>query len=266
MTSDTKDAIKDTQYFKRSDGVSLAYHYTPASGSNTPCVVFLSGFKSDMTGSKAVALEQCCLLQGRAFLRFDYQGHGVSSGEFEDGCIGTWAADAFSMLDHITQAHGEKSYILVGSSMGGWIMLLTALQRKNQITAMIGIAAAPDFTERLMLGQLSTEQLAEMDKNGRVVLPSDYDGEPFVITKKLIEDGCNQLLLNDIIDLDIPVRLIHGMQDMDVPWMTAIDIQNRLSSTDVEIQFVKNAGHRLSEPNDLERLFRTLDELINYAR
>ena len=258
MTSETKDAIKDTQFFKRNDGVSLAYHYTPG---RSPCVVFLSGFKSDMTGSKAVALEQHCLTAGRAFLRFDYQGHGVSSGNFEDGCIGEWTADAVSMLDHITGTYAEKSYILVGSSMGGWIMLRAALQRKGQITGLIGIAAAPDFTERLIATELTEDQRAELERNGRIEFPNDYDDEPYVITKKLIDDGRNQLLLGDTIDLDVPVRLIHGMEDKDVPWITAIDISNQLRSDDVEIQLVKSAGHRLSEPNDLERLFRTLDEL-----
>jgi pimeloyl-ACP methyl ester carboxylesterase len=263
MTSNDKDAIKESQFFDRDDNVSLAYHYTPG---HSPCVVFLCGFKSDMNGSKAVALEAHCQAKGQAFLRFDYQGHGRSSGAFDQGTIGVWANDTISMLDHISSVYLEQSFVLVGSSMGGWIMLLSALARKDRIDGLVGIAAAPDFTERLITNVLNDDQLINLNEKGRIEFPNeygDYDDEPYIITKKLIDDGKNQLLLGKAIDLNVPVRLIHGMEDKDVPWSTSLDITKQLVGHDVEVQLVKDGGHRLSDPQDLERLYTTVDGLLD---
>ncbi len=274
MTSNDKDAITDTpkqpQFYNREDGVSIAYHYTQGQSLNkqdqqsvaSACVVFLSGFKSDMEGSKATALERFCQSRSQSFLRFDYQGHGQSSGLFEEGSIGIWSEDALSILDHIANTHNEQSFILVGSSMGGWIMLRVALARTPKIIGLIGLAAAPDFTERLMLSQLSDDQLIDLNENGQIELPSSEEDEPYIITKKLLSDGRDQCVLDAAIPLDIPVRLIHGMEDKDVPWSTAIDLSAQLTSDDVTIQLVKGAGHRLSEEPDLNRLYATLGDLL----
>lgn len=238
------------------DGRTIAYHYLPG---KSPGVVFLTGFKSDMTGGKALALEAYCRARGQAFLRFDYTGHGQSSGVFEEGSIGQWADDAITALDELT----EGGQVLVGSSMGGWIMLLVALARKTRIRGLLGIAAAPDFTRDLLWDEFTDAQKEQMAHDGFVELPNCYDDQaPYRICKPLIDDGWDRLLLDKPIDLDIPVRLIHGIEDEDVPWKTSLKIQKQLTSHDVEVQLIKNGGHRLSEDHDLDRLTRTLDALL----
>ena len=220
--------------------------------------MFLTGFKSDMTGGKALHLEEHCRRQGRAFLRFDYQGHGQSSGAFEDGSIGQWAGDAVFVLDHVA----EGPHVLVGSSMGGWIMTLAAVQRPERVAGLLGIAAAADFTEDLIEPDLTAEQRQTLVRDGKVSEPGDYDEEPYFITQKLLEDGRKNLVLRKPIPLTCPVRLIHGMKDEDVPWQTSLRLSQMLASVDVEISLVKNGGHRLSEPHDLDRLTQTLEALI----
>ncbi|NQV98167.1 MAG: alpha/beta hydrolase [Rhodospirillales bacterium] len=249
--------VNETALLNREDGPTIAYHQ---SSGKSPGVVFLTGFKSDMSGSKALALETHCRKRGQAFLRFDYSGHGQSSGAFVDGCIGQWAADAVTVLDQLTTG----PQVLVGSSMGGWIMLLAALQRPQRIAGLIGIAAAPDFTEDLMWNHFTADQQRQISEQGYVDLPNCYeDEEPYRITQKLIEDGRNQLLLGGPLALDMPVRLIQGMEDADVPWATAGRIMAQVTSADVEISYVKSGDHRLSEPADLARLCRTLDALLD---
>ncbi len=240
----------------RDDGGAIAYCRTLG---KTPGVVFLTGFKSDMTGSKALALEEFCQNRGQAFLRFDYTGHGQSSGAFEDGTIGEWADDAVLALDHLCQG----PQVLVGSSMGGWIMLLAALARPERIAGLVGTAAAPDFTEALISNEFSPEQKQQMETQGFAEIPNCYDDEPYKITKALLDDGRNHLLLGGEIPLDCPVRLIHGDKDQDVPWKTSLRIAENLRSTDVETLIVKNGDHRLSEPLDLDRLCRTLGRLLD---
>ena len=214
---------------------------------------------SDMTGSKAIALEEHCKQRGQAFLRFDYTGHGQSSGAFSDGTIGKWTDDAIFAIEQLS----EGPQVLVGSSMGGWIMLLAALRLQKRVAGMIGIAAAPDFTEDLIARVLDDEQLLAMQHDGFVLVPCDYDDEPFTITQALIDDGHNNLLLNDRISLSQPVRLIQGLKDKDVPWVTALRLQQKLTGDDVELILVKNGDHRLSEPHDLKRLTKTLDLLLD---
>jgi len=244
------------QFLDAEDGARLAYHYTPGA---SPGVMFLTGFKSDMEGGKALALEAHCKARGQSFMRFDYRGHGQSSHDFEEGTIGLWAKDAVAVLDAVT----DGPQILVGSSMGGWIMLLAALARPHRIAGLVGIAAAPDFTEDLIWDAFTDEQRAAMDRDGFVSIPNCYDDEPYRIVRPLIEDGREHLLLRAPIDLDVPVRLIQGMLDEDVPWRTALAIQEKIVSQDVDVTLVKDGGHRLSEPQDLDRLGRIVDQLID---
>ncbi len=239
----------------RPDGAAIAYH---ALAGRSPTVVFLHGFKSDMTGGKALALEAWCRSAGQAFVRFDAQGHGQSSGTFEDGTIGDWAADAVSVIDGVTQG----SLILVGSSMGGWLMLLAALQRRDRVAGLIGLAAAPDFTEDLIWNTLTDAQRRSLLVDGTIITPSDYGAEGYPITRRLIDEGRHNLLLHDVINLHCPVRLIHGMRDADVPWRTALRLQEQLASEDVEVILVKDGDHRLSRDQDIARLEAVIEGLV----
>jgi pimeloyl-ACP methyl ester carboxylesterase len=249
--------LPEPSILARDDGATIAYHKTD--GKN-PGVVFLTGFKSDMTGGKAMAVETFCRERGQAFLRFDYTGHGQSSGNFADGTIGQWTDDAVYALDQLT----EGPQVLVGSSMGGWIMLLSALRRPGRIAGLLGLAAAPDFTEELMWDAFTDEQKATMEDNGFLELPNCYeDQDPYRISKALIKDGRNHLLLGGEIDITAPIRLIHGVLDQDVPWKTSERISGLARSQDVEVTFVKSGDHRLSEPNDLNRLTHTLGALLD---
>ena len=217
----------------------------------------MSGFMSDMNGSKALALEQHCQERGLAFLRFDYMGHGNSSGNFADGTIGLWAENALTAFDELT----EGPQIIVGSSMGGWMMILTAVSRPERVAGLVGIAAAPDFTEDLLPKQLTKIQLSKIQEDGFVVIPSEYE-IPYTITKKLLDDGTQHLVLRNEIPLDCPVRLLHGLEDTSVPWETALKIQNMVRSKDVEVTLIKNGDHRLSREEDLEKLKKTVMELV----
>ena len=239
----------------RGDGTTIAY--SKLAGKN-PGVVFLHGFQSDMTGAKALALEDFCRRRGQAFVRFDASGHGQSSGRFEEGSIGQWADDAVAVLDRLT----EGPQVLVGSSMGGWLMLLAALQRRERIAGLLGLAAAADFTEELIFDAFTVEQKRLLLTEGRVLIDSCYDEAPYPITRHLIEDGRQHLLLHGPINLTCPVRLIHGRQDPDVPWRTALRLEEHLLSDDVEVTLVKSAGHRLSEPDDLVRMEAVLEGLL----
>ena len=223
-----------------------------------PGIVFLGGFRSDMTGTKARFLEDYCRRRGRAYLRFDYFGHGQSSGDFALGTIGRWREDAIAVIHSLT----EGPQILVGSSMGGWIMLLAALARRERIAALVGIAPAPDFTQELLPARLTPEQRREIGEKGAVVLPSDYDPAGYLYTRALIEDGRQHLLLGAPIPLDVPVRLLHGLRDESVPWQLSVRLAERLTGRDVVVALIKDGDHRLSTEADLARLARTLDALV----
>ena len=226
-----------------------------------PGIVFLGGFRSDMTGTKASTLDEFCHGRGFSFLRFDYSGHGASSGDFRDGTISRWFADALTALDRLT----EGPQILVGSSMGGWIMLLVALARPERIKGLVGLAPAPDFTEALIWWNLSDDERTRLLENGRLEQPSEYSPEPTVITKALIEDGRKHLLLNGPIAIDAPVRLLHGLADPDVPHQISVRLQQRLSAKDVVLSLVKDGDHRLSRPQDLARLCAAVEELVQLS-
>lgn len=232
---------------------ALAYCATAGAG---PGIVFLGGYGSDMTGTKAMALEDAAKARGRAFLRLDYRGHGQSEGKFTDGTIGSWFADALAVFDAVT----DGPQIVVGSSMGGWMALLLARARPDRVKALVGIAAAPDFTTRLMSEELSPEQRETLLKEGILYRPSDY-GDPMPITLKMVEDGANHLLLDKPIAFTGPVRLLHGQADLDVPWRHSLKVAERLAGGDVRIILIKDGDHRLSRPRDLALLIRTIDEL-----
>lgn len=244
-------------YFTTPGGDRLAYHRLEG---KSPGVVFLGGFRSDMTGSKATRLEAFCRARGQAFLRFDYHGHGQSKGEFAEGTIGRWAGNAIDMIEALTD--GEQ--ILVGSSMGGWMMLLAALALpEERVAGLLGIASAPDFTENLMWPALSEAQKAEMQSKGMVEVPSAYFGDSYPITMQLIEEARFHLLLEDEqIPLTCPVRLLHGMADEDVPWTLSNQLADKLASDDVQVTFIKDGDHRLSTEENLQLLEQTLAGML----
>lgn len=237
----------------RPAGYHMAYHRQLASGFGTrlPGVIFLSGFKSDMRGSKATALADFCRARGQAFLAFDYFAHGETGGDFADGTIGRWCDDAIAALDELT----EGPQIVVGSSMGGWLMLLLALARPQRIHGLVGIAAAPDFTEDLIFAELNPADQLKLQQEGRLEQPSAYADDPYLITWNLIEEGRQHLLLRAPITIDHPVRLLQGMADPDVPFAVAMRLTQRLTSADVQLRLIKDGDHRLSRPQDLALLF-----------
>ncbi len=240
----------------RPDGNAVAY---VRSAGAQPGVIFCGGFMSDMTGTKAMALEQFCRARGHGYVRFDYLGHGQSTGRFADGAIGRWAADTIAVIDEVAQG----PQVLVGSSMGGWIMLLAALARPERIHGLVGVAPAPDFTARMVAEDFNEAQRAALARDGQVEITSDYDTRPYVITQALIDDGNENLLLGGAIDLSCPVRLLHGMKDDAVPWQTSMKIMDALAGADVTATLVKNGDHRLSEPDDIERLWAAVGELLD---
>ncbi len=238
----------------RPGGGSIAYRKTAGT---SPGVIFMGGFMSDMTGTKACALEAACREAGRTFIRFDYSGHGESSGAFTDGSIGEWADDAIAVLDQVS----DGPQVLVGSSMGGWIMLLVALARPASAAGLVGIASAPDFTEELMWRRFDDDIRQQLERTGIFHLPSEYDDDPYPITMKLIEDGRQHLLLERPIAIHCPVRLLHGMKDTDVPWTNAPRIAEKLLAEDVRVMIIKDGDHRLSRDQDILRICVTVEEL-----
>ncbi len=231
----------------------LAYDYIPGSG---PCIVFLHGYKSDMEGSKAVHLAQWAASQGRAFLRLDCSGHGQSGGVFEEGCIGDWAEDALTVIEAVT----EGPLVLVGSSMGGWISCVLT-KKLSRIVGFVGIAAAPDFTEDGFWATFSDEQKAEVMTNGQTALPSDY-GEPYIVTKKLIEDGRNQLVLRSPLPMEFPVRLLQGTEDEAVLRKTALALLDHIDSPDISLALVKGQDHRFSTPECLTLIENAILDIV----
>jgi len=235
----------------------IAYRQVKAGANGVTGVVWLGGFRSDMLGTKAEFVDQWARKANRNFLRFDYSGHGESDGQFEAGCIGEWSADALAVFDELT----EGPQILIGSSMGGWVATLLALKRPERIAAIVFIAPAPDFTERLMWRGFSKDQQRRLMNDGRLEQPSDYSDEPEIITRKLIEDGRNHLVMTGSVPVRCPVRILQGMKDDAVPYAHALEFAEMLESDDVAVALTRNGDHRLSTPEDLERLAATLDQL-----
>ena len=233
------------EWLDRGDGVRLAYEQRPGKG---PALVFLPGYRSDMQGTKALALDAHCASAGRAMLRLDYSGHGKSGGSFADGTIGRWTEDAVLLIERLVP--GEL--VLVGSSMGGWIALLLA-RRLARVAGLVLVAPAPDFSEELIWAGLDAAGRRQVMNQGSVELPNPY-GEPYLVTRALIEDGRRHLLLGDPIAVTAPIRILHGQADTSVPWQTSLRIAERVQTADVRITLVKDGDHRLSRPQDLAAL------------
>lgn len=242
-------------FFETPEGRRIAYHRTAGQG---PGVVFLGGFVSDMEGTKATHLEAWAQACGRAFLRFDYSGHGQSSGAFDEGAIGDWAADAQAAVDALT----DGPQILVGSSMGGWIALLLARLIPERIAGLVGIAAAPDFTEDSMWAGFTEPERAELARKGRLVLPSDYCDDGYVITERLIEDGRRNLVLRHPLDLPFPSRFLQGTVDTDVPPEVALKLLDHAQGPDIRLTLVKGADHRFSSPGQLAMIVSAIGEIL----
>lgn len=223
----------------------------------SPYVVFLPGFRSDMAGDKAQALAALCAARGQAMLQFDYSGHGGSGGAFSEGTIGRWTADALAAVDGLTTG----PLVLVGSSMGGWIGLLLALARPHRMAGFVGVAAAPDFTQTLMWETMMPSERATLERDGVLLAPSVY-GDPTPITRTLIEEGRQHLIMGGPIPLACPVRLLHGQADADVPWETTLRLAERIESADVQVLLVKDGAHRMSRPADLLLLQSALLPLL----
>ncbi len=240
----------------RGDGASIVYDSIDGHG---PTIVFLHGLKSDRSGSKALALEAYCRDRGQAFVRFDMFGHGQSSGAFTDGTVGRWAEDSLAVIDELTSG----KVILVGSSMGGWVMLLAALARPDRVAGLVGIAPAPDATEDLMWRRMPAAMQEDWRRTGMFERPSAYGDEPYRLSYRLVEDGRKHLLLDRPIPITCPVRLIHGQKDADVPWETSMRLAERIDGADVEVILVKSGDHRLSVPADLDRLTRVVGALLD---
>ena len=239
----------------RQDGTALAWARLPG---RTPTLVFLPGLRSDMQGTKAQLAAALCAEHGYACLRLDYSGHGASGGRFEDGTIGSWADDARLLLDQLTAG----PVVLAGSSMGGWIALLLARERPARIAGLLGIAPAPDFTERLMWASMMPQERERLLRDGVLRVPSEY-GEPLPITRALIEDGRRHLVLDSgKIPVACPVRLLHGQMDPDVPWELSLTLAAQLASRDVRLTLIKDGNHRLSRPADLALLRAALLDLL----
>lgn len=244
-------------FLTTSTGRKIAYHRTEGT---EPGIVFLGGFKSDMDGTKAVWLEEWAKSQGRAFLRFDYSGHGQSSEKFVDGAIGDWAADAQEVIETLTSG----PQVLVGSSMGGWISLLMTQRIPQRVCGLVGIAAAPDFTEDGFWAGFTEEQRAALEADGQIALPSDYD-EPYIITKRLIEDGRDQLVLRTPLPLPFPVRFLQGTADTSVSVATAVKLLEHAEGADMRLTLVDGADHSFSAPDCLELIANSILEVTARA-
>jgi pimeloyl-ACP methyl ester carboxylesterase len=249
--------MTDCTYFDSPRGRRLAYHLSPGQG---PWIVFLGGLKSDMEGTKALHLEAWARAHGRAFLRFDYSGHGQSSGRFEDGAIGDWAEDTQDIVEALTDA----SILPIGSSMGGWQALLLARRMPERCAGLVTIAAAPDFTEDGYWASFTDAQKAQLETAGKVELPSDYM-EPYVITRRMIEDGRRNLVLRDPLPLPFPVRCLQGTADTAVSTETALRLLEHAASPDMRLLLVKNADHRFSDGPCLGLIEAAVEDVLKLS-
>jgi pimeloyl-ACP methyl ester carboxylesterase len=261
----TEAAMNDNslRFLHIGDGAARRGIAVRAQAGAAPGLFWLGGYKSDMKGTKAEALADWAAQAGRACVRFDYSGHGESESAFTDGTIGRWLADSLAVFD----ACCAGPQILIGSSMGGWLALLLTreLKRRGQdsaasIAGMVLIAPAVDFTEELMWKRFSPEIKRELEATGVWARPSQYSPEPYLVTRQLIEDGRKHLLLGGLIETGCPVRILQGVEDPDVPWQHAVDLTSRLASDDVVLTLVKDGDHRLSRPEDIERMIAAVKE------
>jgi pimeloyl-ACP methyl ester carboxylesterase len=238
--------------FLDADGVALAYRRSEGEAGRAG-LVWLGGFHSDMKGEKATRLHQAASAAGRGFLRFDYQGHGESGGAFADGTITRWRSDALAMIDALTCG----PQVFVGSSMGGWMALLAALARPERCAGLVLLAPAPDFTDKLMWAGFDDSVRRQIETEGSWTRPSEYDPAGYPITRALIEDGRKWNLLDAPIGLQVPVAILQGMQDVDVPWSHAFRLVDAIAGADVRFTLIKDGDHRLSRPKDIALLIET---------
>lgn len=236
------------QYISKPCGAELAYHYYQGHQDTAPCVMFCGGYRSDMNGTKAVFFEEECIKRAQSYIRFDYSGHGQSAGDFADGTIGVWADDAVFIADHVVK---EKDIIAVGSSMGGWMAFLLAKHRPERVKAIIGIAAAPDFTQDIY-DKLSDTQKRDLHDTGFANVPNDYSDEPYHYSKAFYDESLRHFVLNGADIPDIPITLIQGGADKDVLPDTPDKIQSALPNHAIEIVMINDGDHRLSRPQDLD--------------
>ncbi|MDG2465777.1 MAG: alpha/beta hydrolase [Alphaproteobacteria bacterium] len=236
-------------------GENIAYRANLVEGQ--PTIVFLHGHGSDMDGTKALVVEEWAKQQKFGCIRFDYYGHGQSSGDMMNGTVSRWKADCLAIIDHLVSG----SCYLVGSSLGGWLMLLVAMARPDRMAGLIGIAAAPDFTEDLIWNDLTPDQQADMEKTGRLSVPNPYVEGEVIYPYQLITDGRDHLILDHPIPITCPVRLLQGLKDAEVPWQTANRIADAITGDDVDVLFDADADHRFSEPDQLDTLLATLAEI-----
>lgn len=241
-------------YLQAASGRRLAFERVPGQG---PGVVFLGGFRSDMTGTKVAWLADWARARGRAFLRFDYSGHGASEGEFLHLGIGDWFADSLAAISALTTGR----QVLVGSSMGGWMALLVARARPDLVRGLVGIAAAPDFTADSMEAGMTPAQAAELAEKGFHTEPSDYDPAGYPISRVLLEQGAQNLVLRAPLSLPFPVRLLHGTADTDVDTAVALRLLNHMDSPDARLTLVKGADHRFSSPECLDLIGQAVDQV-----
>lgn len=244
-----------SEYLDIPAGRRIAFQRSSGRG---PGVVFLGGFKSDMTGTKAAWLHDWAREQNRAFLRFDYSGHGDSSGSFEEGCIGDWFQDALQVIEALT----DGPQVLVGSSMGGWIALLVARAMPQRVAGLVTIAAAPDFTQQGFWAGFDDVQRQTLLRAGRIELPSDYSDQPYVITRRLIEDGRDHLVMDQPLPLSVPVRMLQGTADADVPVDWAMRLLGHAAGDDIRLTLVKGADHRFSTPECLRLIGQSIDDVL----
>lgn len=245
--------MEESGFLKRPDGARLAWRRVAGRG---PAVVWMGGFRSDMAGTKAQALAEWAGAHGQAYVRFDYFGHGESDGAFEAGTITRWREDALAVLDELTPG----PVIPVGSSMGGWIACLAAMVRPQAVKGLVLIAPAPDFTEKLMGPEIDGPARLALETDGVWMRPSDY-GEPYPITRALLEDGARWSILPGPVPIEVPTRILQGGADPDVPWRHALELAQGLNGSDVVFHLIKDGDHRLSRPQDLARMIQAVEEL-----
>ncbi|MDP1632438.1 MAG: alpha/beta hydrolase [Caulobacter sp.] len=246
---------EEVGFLDRGDGQRLAWRRVAGQG---PTLVWLGGFMSDMTGTKAQALADWALANGRAFLRFDYFGHGQSSGAFRDGTISRWREDSLAAIAALTTG----PLVLVGSSMGGWIGCLVAAASPERLHAMILIAPAADFTEALMKPGFPPEAHEALARDGEWIRPSLYDEGGYPITAALLDDGARWSILGGPVPVEVPVRILQGREDPDVPWTHALELANAIKGQDVVFTLIKDGDHRLSRDQDIARMLATVAEVI----
>jgi pimeloyl-ACP methyl ester carboxylesterase len=260
--TDSSSAAPDPAFIEVGSGSTMRRIAVRARAGAAPGLLWLGGFKSDMTGTKALALDAWAAERGRACVRFDYSGHGESGGAFIDGTIGRWLEESVTVFEQFCAG----PQVVIGSSMGGWMALLLAREiasRPKSRASMAGlvlIAPAPDFTEQLMWNGFSPEIRQEIETKGVWLRPSQY-GDPYPITRALIEEGRNHLLLGSAINVGCPVRILQGAQDPDVPWQHAFALTNRLPSDDVVLTMIQDGDHRLSRPQDIARIIAAVAEI-----